>query len=79
MQASDIAFEMGCTKNAVHILLWYVRRKAGLRSTAEMIQWAKAFGFDAPLEPEPPMPRPLPQKRGRKRIKMGRFRIAENR
>jgi DNA-binding CsgD family transcriptional regulator len=79
IQAREIARRMGCTKNAVHILLWYVRQKASLRSTAEMIEWAKAYGFDAPLEPEPPLPKRLPQKRGRKRIKMGRFRRAVSR
>ncbi len=72
-----IAQAMGCSYNAAVLLLWSVRRKAGLKNTAEMIEWAKVNALDVPLEPETVTPAlRLPQKRGRKRIKMGRIRRA---
>src|SRR5258708_1506607 len=71
----DIARQLGITGSAVRNRLVRVRRKAGLTSMAELTEWAKANALDVPLTPEPPAPR-VPQKRGRKKIQMGRIRRA---
>jgi len=65
--------------NAVHNALLRIRRKMGLELGDDLAEWAKAHALDAALEPESPLPKALPKKRGRKRILMGRIRRANRR